>query len=104
MTARAPSALSASAMSDPRHEAAPEQSGRPPDQYGDDDRERDREFDLVAHDIGANEIAEHADRDAAKDSPERAVDPAEHRASEGEQHHPPPHVAREIDKGARHTA
>src|SRR6267142_2569981 len=64
----------------PLHDGPAKQSGGFDDQYGDNQRQRDRQFQFIADagDIGSDEIFEDADQEASDHRTERTGQPAEH--------------------------
>ena len=71
-----------------------EQAGRFDDQDGDDQRKRDRQFQFVADagDVGAGEVLEDADQEAADDGAERRGQAAEHGGGKAVDQHAAHHV------------
>src|SRR3954452_23947500 len=69
--------------SHPAEDDAAEQAGGTHDQHADDDGQRHRQLELGADHIGAGEVLEHADREAAEHRAGRVVDAAHQRAGEG---------------------
>jgi hypothetical protein len=70
------------------------QARRFENQYGDDKRQRDRQFQFIADagDIGPGQIFEHADQEAADHSAERTGQSAEHRGGKPVDQHAAHHV------------
>src|SRR5215469_11368539 len=69
---------SAALMSDSLHNGPAEQTGGFDDEDGDDQRKRDRQFQLIADawNVGAGKILEDADQEAADHGPERTCQSA----------------------------